>query len=106
MMARHFERFRAGGYSAVFATNDTIALGAMKILLERSVRVPEQAAVMGFDDIDLASMYLPSLTTIRVNTDEMGRRAVTMLDRLIRQESPETKHLEIDPELIVRQSTR
>lgn len=104
-MLAHFEAFRSGGYTAIFATNDTIALGAMKVLLEKSVRVPGQVAVMGFDDIELASMYSPSLTTIRVDREEMGSRAVTMLDRLIQGEVPETKHIEIEPKLIVRQST-
>ncbi|KIL38545.1 LacI family transcriptional regulator [Gordoniibacillus kamchatkensis] len=105
MMRRHYEHFRAGGYTAVFATNDTIALGAMKVLAERSVLVPEQVAVMGFDDIEFATMLTPSLTTIRVNTEEMGRQAVTMLDRLIRQDVPQAKLIEVEPKLIVRQST-
>lgn len=106
MMRRHVEHFQAGGYTAVFATNDTIALGAMKVLMEHSVRVPEQVSVMGFDDIELASMLTPSLTTIRVNTDEMGSHAVTMLDRLIRQEATESSPIEVETELIVRQSTK
>jgi DNA-binding LacI/PurR family transcriptional regulator len=104
-MREHYDRFREGGYTAVFATNDAIALGAMRALLERAVAVPQQVAVMGFDDIDFASKFVPSLTTIRVPRDEMGTQAVAMLDRLIRREVPLTKHIELEPELIVREST-
>jgi DNA-binding LacI/PurR family transcriptional regulator len=105
MMGQHWALFRTGAYTAIFATNDMIALGAMKFLLEQSVRIPEQVAVMGFDDIDFAAMFSPSLTTIRVNMEEMGIQAFTMLDRLIRKESIEVDTIELEPQLIVRQST-
>ncbi|MBD0381411.1 LacI family DNA-binding transcriptional regulator [Paenibacillus sedimenti] len=104
-MQKQWDHFRSGKYSAIFATNDMIALGAMKFLLEQSVRIPEQVAVMGFDDIDFAAMFSPSLTTIRVNMEEMGTQAFTMLDRLIRKEQVAESNMEFEPELIVRQST-
>lgn len=104
-MLRYWDHFCKGGYTAVFATNDTIALGTMKVLLEQSVRIPQQVAVMGFDDIDFASMFSPTLTTIRVNMTEMGIHAVKMLNQLIRQEPLATKLIEVEPKLIVRQST-
>jgi DNA-binding LacI/PurR family transcriptional regulator len=106
MMGQHWEHFRAGEYTAIFATNDMLALGAMKFLLEQSVRIPEQVAVVGFDDIDFAAMFSPSLTTIRVNMEEMGIRAFTMLDRLIRKDSIEADTIELETQLIVRQSTK
>ncbi|WP_258171132.1 LacI family DNA-binding transcriptional regulator [Paenibacillus sp. R14(2021)] len=105
IMNRLWGMFRAGRYTSIFATNDMIALGAMKFLLEQSVRIPEQVSVIGFDDIDFGAMFSPSLTTIRVDTEEMGTQSVRLLDKLIRQE-PDIDHpKQLMPRLIIRQST-
>ena len=63
---------------AVFAANDMMALGAMQVLRSRGVRVPEDVAVVGFDDVPLARHL--GLTTLRVRTTDIG---VLALDRLI-----------------------
>jgi len=105
LMTERFDAFVVGGYSVLFTTNDMLALGAMKVLLERSVRIPEQAAVMGFDDIDMAAAYSPSLTTVKVDTDRMGQDAVSMLDRLIHQEAGLPGKNEFESEIQIRQST-
>ncbi|WP_090820817.1 LacI family DNA-binding transcriptional regulator [Paenibacillus sp. yr247] len=105
LMRSNWDQFRAGRYTSIFATNDMIALGAMKFLLEQSVRIPEQVAVVGFDDIDFAAMFSPSLTTVRVNTEEMGTQAFSLLDKLIRQEPNIENPKQLVPKLIVRQST-
>ncbi|AHV95575.1 LacI family DNA-binding transcriptional regulator [Paenibacillus sabinae] len=105
VMLEHWDLFMQGGFTSLFATNDMLALGAMKLLAERSVPVPEQIAVMGFDDIDFASMYSPSLTTVRVEKEKMGHDAIWMLDRLIRNEDGLPKLNEYASELIIRQST-
>ncbi|ANS73898.1 LacI family transcriptional regulator [Paenibacillus yonginensis] len=104
-MEESWEFFQAEGYTAVFGTNDMLALGAMKFLMERSVNVPGQVAVMGFDDIDMASLLTPSLTTVRVDTAKMGQLACLMLDKLIRQEAVKDTSIELGPELIIRSST-
>ncbi|MFC5648843.1 LacI family DNA-binding transcriptional regulator [Paenibacillus solisilvae] len=106
LMSSDWEQFSAGGYTAMFATNDMIALGAMKFMLEQSVRIPEQIAVVGFDDIDFAAMFSPSLTTIKVDTEEMGTQAINLLDKLIRQEKNIENPKQLMPKLIVRQSTK
>jgi DNA-binding LacI/PurR family transcriptional regulator len=106
LMRSHWEQFGAGGFTSLFATNDMIALGAMKFMLEQSVRIPEQVAVVGFDDIDFAAMFSPSLTTVRVNTEEMGTQALSLLDKLIRQEVNIKNPKQLIPRLIVRQSTQ
>ncbi len=105
MMQQHWPDFKSGGYTALFATNDMIALGAMKFLIEQSVRIPDQVAVIGFDGIDFASIYTPSLTTIKVDTEAMGRTACTLLDKLIDQQPVNELDIELVPELIIRQST-
>ncbi|KWX78498.1 LacI family DNA-binding transcriptional regulator [Paenibacillus jilunlii] len=106
MMKEHWEHFRSRSYTAVFGTNDMIALGAMKFLMEHSVSVPGQVAVMGFDDNDVASILTPSLTTVRVDTEKMGRLACVMLDKLIRHEPVEETAVELEPQLVIRDSTR
>ena len=66
--------------TAVFVGNDHMALGVMRALAEAGVRVPEDIAVAGFDDIETARYLTPPLTTMRVDTFELGARAV---DRLL-----------------------
>ncbi|MFF2908177.1 LacI family DNA-binding transcriptional regulator [Paenibacillus sp. NPDC057934] len=104
-MREQWEHFRQGAYTAVFGTNDMIGLGAMKFLHEQGLSVPEQVAVMGFDDIDISSITNPPLTTIRVDTQQMGHVACVMLDKLIRENSVEETVLELKPELVIRHST-
>ncbi|MHA6533093.1 LacI family DNA-binding transcriptional regulator [Paenibacillus sp. BAC0078] len=104
-MEEHWEHFRSHPYTAIFGTNDMIALGAMKFLMEHSVTVPGQVAVMGFDDIDAASILTPSLTSVRVDTEMMGRLACEMLDKLIRHEPVEETAIELEPQLVIRDST-
>ncbi|MCK9861019.1 LacI family DNA-binding transcriptional regulator [Paenibacillus sp. ATY16] len=106
IMSREWEQFREGGYTALFATNDMLAMGAMKFLLEQSVRIPEQMSVVGFDDVDFAAMFSPSLTTVKVDTGDMGTQSVRLLDQLIRQEQNVAHPNQLVPRLIVRQSTR
>ncbi len=62
--------------SAVFAANDSMALGALSAFREAGLRVPEDIALVGFDDIPIARFLTPPLTTVRVEIAELGRRAV------------------------------
>lgn len=101
----NWETFRSGGFTALFATNDTMAMGAMRLLIERGARIPQDLSVMGFDDIPMAAMFVPGLTTISVDKLAMGEQAVSFLDRLIRQDTLSAGDIEYDPKLIVREST-
>ena len=65
--------------TAVFAANDSMAIGALAALREAGVRVPDDMAVAGFDDIPIARYMSPPLTSVRVPISEMGERAVHML---------------------------
>ena len=65
--------------TAVFASNDYMAVGALGALHDAGVRVPEDIAMAGFDDIPLAHYINPALTTVRVDIPELGRRAVQLL---------------------------
>lgn len=70
-------------FSAIFAFNDTTALGIMRALQEVGLRVPQDVSLLGFDDIDLAAFLQPPLTTIRVERKEIGKLGVRrLLDRM------------------------
>lgn len=63
------------GVTAVFCANDMLALGVLRGLASRGVRVPEQVSIVGYDDADFAALLSPALTTIRIDPMEIGRRA-------------------------------
>jgi DNA-binding LacI/PurR family transcriptional regulator len=70
-------------FDAVFGLNDTLALGAMRALQEAGLRVPDDVAVIGFDDLDEAQYSLPSLTTVDPGRQEIAETAVaTLLQRI------------------------
>jgi LacI family transcriptional regulator len=93
---------------AVFAANDNMAIGAMLALQEAGMRMPADLAVVGFDDVPLASLVQPGLTTLRINIAEMGRNALGRLVKLIESAgaAPADAACEVvRPELVVRPST-
>lgn len=91
--------------TAIFAFNDNMAIGAMRAARERGVRVPEELSVVGFDDVEAAEIVTPQLTTIRQPLAEMGRMAVSVLERLIEGQRVEALHVELRTQLVVRQTT-
>jgi len=92
-------------FTALFAYNDISAIGAIRALQERGLRVPEDVSVLGFDDIPGAAFHHPSLTTVRQPLKRMGEVAAqTLLERIEGQiEYP--SEIAIEPELVVREST-
>jgi LacI family transcriptional regulator len=91
---------------AVFVSNDQMALGALKAAREVGRQVPEELAVIGFDDIPEAAFFYPALTTMRQDTAALGREGVRRLLAMINE--PETVSYEpirLLPELMVREST-
>ncbi len=96
---------REPGVSAVFAANDQMALGVIRALHERGLRIPADISVVGFDDIPEAAYFTPPLTTVRQNFNEVGRRALlTLLAQLDADARSGTRET-IAPELVVRAST-
>jgi LacI family transcriptional regulator len=91
--------------TAVFAASDMMAAGAIKVLREAGLRVPEDVAVVGFDDIPLASMVEPPLTTVRQPIEQLGSMAVELLVSLMENPGEETVHRVVLPtELVIRAS--
>ena len=92
------DRVVASGASATLAFNDQMALGVIAGLTERGLSVPDDVSVVGFDDVPMAAMVAPALTTISLPTGDVGALAVAML-----REGPSTR--ELFGELVVRHST-
>jgi LacI family transcriptional regulator len=90
--------------TAIFFANDLLAIGALKALSERQVRVPRQMSVVGFDDVPMAEYVAPPLTTVRQPGFEKGARATELLVQCL--ESGATPRSEVlNVALIVRKST-
>jgi len=94
---------RGGLFDAIFAASDLIAVGAMKALLERGLRVPDDVAVAGFDDIPLASFINPGLSTVQQDTKRAGALLVETLLALINGEPAESQTIPV--KLALRGST-
>ena len=92
--------------SAVFCANDHMALGLMRALQAAGRGIPEDVSVVGFDDIPEAEYFGPALTTVRQDFDELGRRALGAMIRLIGVAPGRTASpiVSIDPSLVVRAS--
>lgn len=91
--------------TAVFIGSDAVALGALQLLHQRGVRVPEEMAIVGFDDIPLAGSISPSLTTVRIPASGLGWGAAELLTRLIEpEEDLRNPFVILETELVVRAS--
>jgi LacI family repressor for deo operon, udp, cdd, tsx, nupC, and nupG len=91
--------------SAIFCANDEIAIGAMMEAKARGLRVPDNLSVVGFDDIELAQISDPPLTTVYQPRREMGRKAMQMLGRLIQDPTCSYDDILLDFKLVVRESS-
>lgn len=90
--------------SAVICSSDVGAIGAMEAIREAGLSVPEDISVIGFDDIELAVHMQPPLTTIRQDTNTIGRQAIELLDAMITDERKQPPEAIVPTELIVRGS--
>lgn len=92
--------------TAVFCVNDMYAIGALSGARELGCRIPEDLSVVGFDDIDLAKLMHPPLTSIRQPVDQMSEMIVNQLiDTLEAREMVANPHVVLRPDLLVRSST-
>ena len=90
--------------SAVFIASDVVAIGAMEAIHQCGLRIPEDIALVGFDDIPWAAYLNPPLTTIRVPAHALGWSAGHLLIQTLDDESLDLDHVVLDTELIVRRS--
>lgn len=100
------EMVRQGTLPTAFVcANDALAISLLSVLEQLGIRVPEEVSVSGFDDIEDALKSTPQLTTVRVNKEMMGSRAVDLLIRRIRNSDAPRERLLICGEIVLRGST-
>jgi LacI family transcriptional regulator len=90
--------------TAIFASNDVMAMSVIDAVREHGLRCPEDISVMGFDDIPQAAYTHPALTTIRQPLEKMGRVATQMLLDLLKDPDAQMRRIELPTDLIVRDS--
>jgi DNA-binding LacI/PurR family transcriptional regulator len=93
-------------FTGLVVGNDPMALGAMRGLRDRGLRIPEDVSIVGYDDVPEAAYLEPPLTTVRQDFDTMGRQAVEYLATLISQPDTRIGQQILQPVLIERQSVR
>lgn len=91
--------------SAVFVASDVVAIGAMLAIREHGLRIPQDIALVGFDNVPFSRYVDPPLTTVHLPAHELARRSGEMLYQLIRQEPVPLRQILLDTHLVVRQST-
>lgn len=100
---RFLDVFRSGDYpDAIFATADLHALGILRAAKETKVRIPEDVAVIGFDDIDFADYV--GLTTIRQNLDQSGRIAADLLTNRMKDPKRPLQHVQLPLTIVERET--
>ena len=92
--------------TAVMAVNDIVAIGAMEAIKKKKLRIPNDICVLGFDDIDLASEVIPSLSTMHVRKNTIGRLAVQRLLEIVNGKQIDFDKILVKPKLVIRESTR
>jgi LacI family transcriptional regulator len=93
-------------FSAIFAATDELAIGAIRVLRDEGIRVPEDVSVVGFDDIEISDFYVPRLTTIRQPLGEIGEKTALILHRHISGNNDVIADTVLPYKLIIRESTR
>jgi LacI family transcriptional regulator len=91
--------------TAIFCSNDFIALGAIEGARQMGLRLPEQLSIVGFDDMEISSFVTPSLTTIRQPAYAMGKLAAKALVQRLNNELSKPVHKLLETSLVIREST-
>ncbi len=90
--------------TAIFCSNDEMASGALRAVRAAGLRVPGDVSVLGFDDVPLAALIFPPLTTVRQPLRAMGRKAVEMVFRQLEGGTIDPFEVELQTELVIRES--
>jgi len=83
--------------SAIFASNDAMAIGALSALRDAGIQIPEQVALAGFDDIPVCKYLTPTLTSVTVNIEELGERAMETVLHAVRNKNAHRKQVILLP---------
>jgi DNA-binding LacI/PurR family transcriptional regulator len=90
--------------TAIFAISDTLALGAMNAIKQAGLHIPDDISIVGFNNIPLAALVEPALTTVAAPAVDLGRAAMNMLQGLIAGMQPEKRQIVLPGSLVIRQS--
>ena len=91
--------------TAIFASNDEMAIGVIQALVSKGMSVPQDCSVVGFDDIKFAGAYMPAITTVRMPRFDIGRLAMELIINQLMLDQYEIEFHLLPTEIIVRQST-
>jgi LacI family transcriptional regulator len=91
-------------FTAIFSSNDQMAIGAIRALKESGYKIPIDISIVGFDNIEASSIIEPPLTTVSQPIYEMGKKAVDIITALINEEKIEEKRYMLKTKLIERHS--
>jgi LacI family transcriptional regulator, repressor for deo operon, udp, cdd, tsx, nupC, and nupG len=92
--------------TAIFAANDEMAMGVIKAVKSKRLRVPEDISIIGFDDLQFSSIFEPGLTTIAQPAYEIGENAMDLLMKLINKEEVKQEQIILSDLLVLRESCR
>ena len=92
-------------FTAIVTAADSVAIGAIHALTRHGLRVPQDVSVVGCGNVDMAEMFIPSLTTVDQKPEEVGRRAMQLLLQQINSRELTSQMITIQPSLVVRGST-
>jgi LacI family transcriptional regulator len=105
--ARILGQPRGSRATAVFCANDLLALGVLQVLTRQQVRVPDDIALVGYDDIDFAAAAAVPLSSVRQPRQRLGQTAAgLLLDEANQPETHEHQQVVFEPELVVRESSQ
>lgn len=96
---------RGAKYTAIFACNDHMAVGAFTVLNENNIKVPEDVSLVGFDDAIFARYLTPGLSTIDFPIEEMSKEAVQLVIQKLNKKKPDVR-FKLSPSLVIRESVK
>jgi DNA-binding LacI/PurR family transcriptional regulator len=91
---------------AIITLNDIMALGSLRALIEKNITVPDDVSIAGYDDVVFAGVSTIPLSTVRQDVVGIAGNGVKMLMDMIKTEQDNNRHILLEPELILRNSTR
>jgi DNA-binding LacI/PurR family transcriptional regulator len=95
---------RDQGFTALFVQNDRMAMGALQALREHKLHVPQDVAVVGFDNIPSTPFFDPPLTTVHQPNYELGRTGARLLIDLVNGQPPPATPVRLETRLVIRRS--
>lgn len=99
------ERLLAKQVDAIICSNDRVAVHVIKLLMKMGIRIPDQIAIVGYDNLEICEMITPELTSIDQNPRELARQAIDILIEQIERSPTKPRHVTIKPNLIIRETT-